>query len=287
LRCFGGNRRQTSHAVSARPTGPSLVPRRRTGASSHRRPSRRVRCRDRFRCPDRSRSPGRFRFHVRVRRPRRLQAPPVAALAPTVWRRERAAGKTPETPARRCQPCVPSRVPCLCDRALSSGRKAVRPPVGAPPRRARAYPAGTQAVAWATARATDPAADSPCPRWQRAGVPNRWCGWRRDDRALAQPSEQPSACQVNDPQPAATTPRASSRARSAGAMTAELSAIDWPQASCRTVPAWRLRIQRLRSSARRLGRARMFPSCFSPTWSIPRSRDVSAPGEEDLKGSFG
>ena len=77
---------------------------------------------------------------------------------------------------------------------------------------------------------------------------------------------------------AVTTARREPHARSAEVKTAAQSAIARLHAVRRTAPAWPLRRRWLLSTARRLGRARFFPSCFSPRLSIPRSRDVSAPG---------
>ncbi len=77
---------------------------------------------------------------------------------------------------------------------------------------------------------------------------------------------------------AVTTARREPHARSAEVKTAAQSASARLHAARRTAPAWPLRRRWLLSTARRLGRARFFPSCFSPRLSIPRSRDVSAPG---------
>jgi hypothetical protein len=77
---------------------------------------------------------------------------------------------------------------------------------------------------------------------------------------------------------AVTTTLLEPHARSAEVMTAAQSAIARLHGVGRTAPAWPLRRRWLPSTARRLERARFFPSCFSPRLSIPRSRDVSAPG---------
>ena len=258
---------------------------------------RRRRCRH-GRCPDPSRHrawPG-----------RRIEAHPRLERAPL--RREERSSCSSAAPSRpgalggpRCPGRVPSPCPFLCPSAWSGVPAECRvPPHGSlhPARqrsserprwtRGREFPPGLRGSArvWvgAPASAWAWASVQAC----RLGVAAIWKVAGRSAPGSAVGLRPGGTCrrpvQARRGGTALRTPALGS---SAEATRAEQSPSVRGHVQSRTKPAFRLQRRWLPSSARRLGRARKFPSCFSPGLSIPLSRDVSARGEEDLKGSRG
>jgi hypothetical protein len=177
---------------------------------------------------------------------------------------------------------TPHRRPDASPRWRGSSVPAPRPGQRRP---AAAYRPAAQRTG--TARAPAPAAASALGPACRRGAPSlgRAETAARTPRGCGRRVATSSGTSVRRSAPPSR--RAPERARFAGATTVAPAANGRGRGQCRTVPASRLQTQWLPSSARRLGRARKFPSCFSPTLSIPLSRDVSAGGEKDLKGRCG
>jgi hypothetical protein len=193
---------------------------------------------------------------------------------------------------RDLSPC-PWPWPCPDGDATSSGpqdvdrpQTAAGPAQGPPPQAAASRPeergpvsaqAAVPVAAWASARG------AACPLGDARPVAHEGSA-ERAPRGRGQ-----EAATVSRPVRRSLAPdlEARAHARFARATTGARAASGRGCGWCRTVPASRPQTQWLPSSARRLGRARKFPSCFSPSLSIPLSRDVSARGEEDLKGRCG
>jgi hypothetical protein len=192
---------------------------------------------------------------------------------------------------RDLSPCL---WPCPVGDATSTGPQDVDPPLTAagrgqePPRRAVASRPEEQGSVSAQAPVSVAASASARGAASRPGDARPVAPAANSERLRRRPGHEGATLS----QPAvsgsfAQRLEARAHARFAGATTGARAASGRGRGSSRTAPASRLQTQWLPSSARRLGRARKFPSCFSPSLSIPLSRDVSARGEEDLKGRCG
>jgi hypothetical protein len=208
-------------------------------------------------------------------------------------------------PFRSC-PCRASlspflfRAPCPCFAGAAPDRGwGWRASERQAPRRARACQKASRASApewaseWALASAwASASASASGEEWERASASHRASSVPRSQDEASGPSRRRDSRRVDRRSslrvighlraarrpPAATTRLREPHARSAEVKTAAQSAIARLHAVGRTAPAWPLRRRWLPSTARRLERARFFPSCCSPRLSIPRSSDVSAPG---------
>jgi hypothetical protein len=200
----------------------------------------------------------------------------------------------------RSSPCrasllpSPFRAPCPCSAPAGPDREwGWRAPERQAPRSARACQEARRASGPESVSESAPAwASAPGEGWERASASRRASSVLRSQGGGSGPTRHRDSRRVDrgstllvtghlpaGRRPSAVTPRLlGPYARSAEVKTAAQSAIARLHAVGRTAPAWPLRRRSLPSTARRLERARFFPSCFSPRLSIPRSRDVSAPG---------
>jgi len=250
-----------SHAVRARPSGPNRRESRRvrgTRLSSHSTTPRALPCRGRchVRCRGRGLAPARLglaaRFRTRAAGRRPLRVRPRAPSSPR-WIR----GLFP------APSLCPSPSPCPCSPPWAAEglapRREARPPAPASPRRALS--------SWAQAGAASGRIDLRREASASYAAPGRRCGVPRGGR---QPVER-RACGLKAQSraaqhgPGAAARQAPVRARSAERMTVALSARSRRPAACSAARTWLPRRLWLPSSARRLGRARMFPSCFPLT----------------------